>query len=125
MWRFNGNAGTVSLDNGLVRRAAGARADSDLCSFLARSPLEHSLTFCSHFPNLRQPGTPANFGRTCTLSAAVLVVIFGIQFAGSQKIGLAYGPIVIVWLLYIGITGIQRINEVGGSVFSAWCAHAA
>jgi K+ transporter len=32
-------------------------------------------------------GTPSNFGRTCTLSAAVLLLIFFLQSAGSQRIG--------------------------------------
>ena len=84
LWRFNGNAGTVSLDNG-------------------------------------QPGDPTNFGRTCTLSAAVLVLIFAIQWSGSQRIGTLYGPITITWLLWIGITGARSIAAHGaGSVFSAW-----
>lgn len=83
VWRFNGNPGTTSLDNG-------------------------------------QAGTPSNFGRTCTLSAAVLVLIFLLQSAGSQKVGTLYSPIVICWLLWIGSTGIQAIKANGGAVFEAW-----
>lgn len=78
------------------------------------------------------------------------VLIFALQFVGSQKVGLTYGPIVVAWFLFIGITGsaqppqfpffflsraarstarrprrfpppsVQRINENGGSIFEAW-----
>ena len=83
VWRFNGNPGVVSLDNG-------------------------------------QPGTASNFGRTCTLSAAVLVLIFLLQSAGSQKVGTLYSPIIITWFLWIGVTGVQAIAQHGGAVFGAW-----
>ena len=65
-------------------------------------------------------GTASNYGRTCTLSAAIIVVVFLIQAVGSQRIGTLYGPVVVVWFLFIGITGIQRIAEDHGSVFAAW-----
>ena len=66
------------------------------------------------------PGTASNYGRTCTLSAGIIVLVFCLQAMGSQRIGTLYGPIVIVWFLFIGITGIQRIAEGGGSIFAAW-----
>ena len=68
-----------------------------------------------------QPGFASNYGTTCTLAAAILVLIFGIQLYGSQKIGVLYGPITVVWLLFIGITGAQSIAaHGGGAAFRAW-----
>jgi K+ transporter len=49
-----------------------------------------------------------------------MVLIFALQAFGSQKIGQTYGPVVVTWMLYIGITGIQRINEGNGYIFEAW-----
>ena len=68
-----------------------------------------------------KPGFASNYGTTCTLAAAILVLIFGIQLYGSQKIGVLYGPITVVWLLFIGITGAQSIAaHGGGDAFRAW-----
>lgn len=99
---MNGDAGTVSLDNG-------------------------------------RPGAPQNYDLTRTVSAGVLVLIFisawlrtappprhishaaAVQAMGSQAIGMTYAPIMGAWLLFIGITGAQRIAAFGASAaFSAW-----
>ena len=67
------------------------------------------------------PGDPENFGRTCTLSAAILVVVFAIQMSGSQRIGYIYSPVLVTWLVYIGVTGVIAIAEHGrGSALTLW-----
>lgn len=67
------------------------------------------------------PGDPENSGRTCTLSAAILVVVFAIQMSGSQRIGYIYSPVLVTWLVYIGVTGVIAIAEHGrGSALTLW-----
>lgn len=65
-------------------------------------------------------GWAGNFRTSCTVSAAVLVLIFALQAAGSQRIGTLYSPIIISWLLFIGVAGARRCAESGGSIFAAW-----
>ena len=68
-----------------------------------------------------QPGFPSNYGRTSLLSAAVLVFVFLLQRFGSQRVGYMFGPIVVTWLLFIGVTGAQSIAQhSGGEIFAAW-----
>lgn len=39
----------------------------------------------------------------------------------SQQVGVLYGPIVLTWMLFIGITGAISIHKNGGgSVFESW-----
>jgi KUP system potassium uptake protein len=42
-------------------------------------------------------------------SVAILVVLFFIQHMGTEKIGSAFGPIMLVWLLAIGTLGVRGI----------------
>jgi KUP system potassium uptake protein len=43
------------------------------------------------------------------LSASILVVLFLLQAKGTGKIGAAFGPILLVWFVVIGILGLMQI----------------
>ena len=45
------------------------------------------------------------------LSVVVLLVLFGIQRFGTGKVGLLFGPIMLVWFVSIGILGALAISE--------------
>ncbi len=41
----------------------------------------------------------------------ILAVLFGVQRAGTSKIGTAFGPVMLVWFLFLGITGIVNLTQ--------------
>ena len=52
---------------------------------------------------------PDAFRTTNVVSAAVLCVIFALQAAGSQSIGLLYAPVMLSWLIFIGAVGAYNL----------------
>jgi KUP system potassium uptake protein len=45
------------------------------------------------------------------LSAGILLGLFAIQVRGTQKVGAVFGPVMIVWFIAIGATGLIAIVE--------------
>lgn len=43
------------------------------------------------------------------ISVAILVVLFGFQALGTQRVGLVFAPIITVWMLIIGVSGCINI----------------
>ncbi len=41
----------------------------------------------------------------------ILAVLFGVQHAGTSKIGTAFGPAMLVWFLFLGITGAINMTQ--------------
>lgn len=56
------------------------------------------------------------------ISIAILVVLFLGQGAGTNRVGRAFAPIVVIWLLLIGAQGIVNLR-VYPSVFRAFSPH--
>lgn len=48
---------------------------------------------------------PANYRNTNALAAAILLLVFALQSAGSARIGFLYSPVMTTWLLFIGVVG--------------------
>lgn len=44
------------------------------------------------------------------IATAILIVLFAVQFLGTEKIGFMYGPIIFLWFLSIGILGAIQIQ---------------
>ncbi len=62
---------------------------------------------------------PKNYRATNAISAVVICLIFVLQAAGSNKIGLAYAPVILCWMLFIAIVGIMNI-ALYPAIFSAF-----
>ena len=61
---------------------------------------------------------PNHYRNTCSLSAAILVLIFGLQSVGSAGIGKVFSPVMFTWLLFIAVIGAINISR-HPSVFAA------
>ena len=53
-----------------------------------------------------------------TITIAILCALFAMQRAGTSTIGKAFGPIMTLWFLYLGITGLVNIGA-DANVFRA------
>jgi KUP system potassium uptake protein len=56
-------------------------------------------------------GTPIFSPYVITLSVAILVVLFLVQRIGSGKIGIVFGPIMLLWFSVIGSLGLHQIGQ--------------
>jgi KUP system potassium uptake protein len=43
------------------------------------------------------------------ISAAVIVVLFAMQYRGTHSVGRVFGPVMLVWFLIIGVMGLMEI----------------
>ena len=41
----------------------------------------------------------------------ILAILFGVQHAGTSKIGTAFGPAMLVWFLFLGVTGAINMTQ--------------
>ena len=55
--------------------------------------------------------TPNLMPYVMPISAAVLVVLFAVQRWGTQSVGRYFGPIIVVWFLALGWSGVQEISK--------------
>lgn len=53
------------------------------------------------------------------ISCAILVALFALQFLGTKRVSFAFAPIIAVWLLLLGISGIVNVTHHPG-VFRAF-----
>lgn len=51
------------------------------------------------------------------ITVAILVVVFSLQGFGSELVGYAYAPVIIIWLVFNAATGFYNFGVYGGSVF--------
>ncbi len=45
------------------------------------------------------------------ISVGIIIVLFGVQRFGTAKIGVAFGPIMLVWFLFLAVIGIMHIGD--------------
>ena len=49
--------------------------------------------------------------RVVFITLLIIGVLFSVQHAGTSKIGRAFGPVMLVWFSFLGITGIAHIAQ--------------
>jgi KUP system potassium uptake protein len=54
------------------------------------------------------------------ISCGILFVLFMVQRFGTDKVGYTFAPIVLVWFLSIGLTGLYNIFKHDPSVLKAF-----
>ena len=59
-------------------------------------------------------------GTVVGISCAILILLFAIQPLGTSKIATAFGPIVVVWLLFNAVVGIYNLVLYDHSVLKAF-----
>lgn len=47
--------------------------------------------------------------RVVLITLLIITVLFGIQFTGTSKIGKAFGPVMLLWFLFLGSVGLLHI----------------
>lgn len=50
-------------------------------------------------------------GRVVIITLTIITTLFAVQWAGTSKIGRAFGPVMLVWFSFLGFTGLMRIFE--------------
>ncbi len=48
------------------------------------------------------------------ITLAIICLLFSVQHAGTSKIGKAFGPVMLLWFSFLGITGLLHIFELPG-----------
>jgi KUP system potassium uptake protein len=69
--------------------------------------------------------TPALRPLVLPLTVAILVGLFLLQSRGTGRVGLMFGPVVIVWFLALAAMGVAGIAENPGILAAVWPGHAA
>src|SRR5699024_6114105 len=45
------------------------------------------------------------------VTVTILVVLFGLQKYGTAKVGVLFGPVMVVWFLTLGVLGVNSIID--------------
>ena len=76
---------------------------------LADGLLTPSVSVTSAVAGLQVPA-PSTSNLVIPLSCVILVLLFGIQRFGTHKISMIFAPIVCLWLLLLGTTGLYNVT---------------
>ncbi|MEE1295614.1 MAG: KUP/HAK/KT family potassium transporter [Bifidobacterium sp.] len=84
-------------------------------AFLADSVLTPAMSISSAVEGLKTlpaltPMFEMNTGLTMVITILILLCVFAIQSRGTERIGRTYGSIVLVWLLFIAVTGAMNMS---------------
>jgi len=55
-------------------------------------------------------------GVVLTITLLIIAVLFSVQSAGTSKIGRAFGPVMLLWFSFLGITGLLHMFENPGII---------
>ena len=58
----------------------------------------------------------AGQGRVVFITLIIISTLFAVQWAGTSKIGKAFGPVMLVWFSFLGITGLLHIFAMPGII---------
>lgn len=59
-------------------------------------------------------------GTILGIALAIICVLFVIQRFGTRVVGIAFSPIILLWLLFNAAIGIYNMHTYGASVFRAF-----
>ncbi|MGH6771372.1 MAG: potassium transporter Kup [Xanthobacteraceae bacterium] len=112
----NGEGGTLSL-TALAFRAVGRRAPVVLlvgiigaAMFYGSSLITPALSVLSAVEGLKV-ATPAFAPYVLPITIALLVALFAVQFRGTGKVSVLFGPITTAWFIAIAATGALHIVD--------------
>src|SRR5208337_4915918 len=78
------------------------------CLFFGDGVITPAISVLSAVEGL-EVANPALKFYVLPISIAVIVVLFAAQYKGTGSVGRVFGPVMIVWFLIIGATGILEI----------------
>ena len=53
-------------------------------------------------------------GRVVIITLVIITTLFAVQWAGTSRIGRAFGPVMLVWFSFLGVTGLMHVFEMPG-----------
>src|SRR6516225_10273175 len=97
---------------------AASRARASCCGrlcwerdcYLVTGSLRRPISVLSAVEGL-QVATPALGNTVVPITVALLTALFAIQFRGTSRIGIIFGPILIIWFVVIAGLGIWQIGQ--------------
>jgi KUP system potassium uptake protein len=117
----NGEGGTLSL-MALGQRALGRRSWFLLAlgviggsMFLGDAMITPAISVLSAVEGLKI-ATPALEPYVVPLAIVILVCLFAVQSRGTAMVARAFGPVMIIWFLTLGVMGLMHISDDPGIV---------
>ncbi|ASC07180.1 putative potassium transport system protein kup (plasmid) [Acetobacter pasteurianus subsp. pasteurianus] len=113
---YNGEGGIIALMS-LAQQTAKRRSVKLLlgmtgvigaCLFFGDGIITPAVSVISAIEGI-EVSFPAASHLVVPLSIVVLIGLFSIQFHGTGRIGIIFGPVMVVWFLMIGILGVLAI----------------
>jgi KUP system potassium uptake protein len=112
----NGEGGTLSL-MALGQRALGRRTPLLLglgvigaAMFLGDAMITPAISVLSAVEGLKI-ATPALEDYVVPLALVILICLFAVQSRGTALVASAFGPVMIVWFLTLGVMGLMHISD--------------
>lgn len=83
-------------------------------ALLADGVLTPAVTVTTAIEGLRSIAVMERFlgsgqGKVILITLLIITVLFAVQRAGTSKIGRAFGPVMLIWFTFLGVTGVSRI----------------
>ncbi len=83
-------------------------------ALLADGVLTPAVTVTTAIEGLRSIAVMERFlgsgqGKVIFITLVIITVLFSVQRAGTSKIGRAFGPVMLIWFTFLGVTGASRI----------------
>ncbi|QXM26028.1 potassium transporter Kup [Elioraea tepida] len=99
---------TRALPQGRLRHAATMVGIAGASLFVGDGAITPAISVLSAIEGL-EVVNPALHPFVVPLSVLVLVGVFAVQYRGSGKVGLVYGPVTFVWFVTLAILGVRGI----------------
>ena len=83
-------------------------------ALLADGVLTPAVTVTTAVEGLRSIGSMNRFlgsgqAKVVLITLVIIAILFSVQHAGTSKIGKAFGPVMLLWFTFLGVTGAMHI----------------
>ncbi|KAH7666822.1 KUP system potassium uptake protein [Dioscorea alata] len=89
------------------------------CMVIGDGVLTPAISVLSSISGLQVRARNLNDGAVVIIACVVLVGLFALQHRGTQKVAFLFAPVVIIWLLCIGVLGLYNIIHWNPAVYQA------
>jgi KUP system potassium uptake protein len=91
-----------------MRSAVALVGIAGACLFFGDGIITPAISVLSAVEGL-EVSTPGLADFVLPISVAVIVVLFAVQWRGTTSVGRAFGPVMAVWFVVIGVLGLEEI----------------
>ncbi|KAJ3676179.1 hypothetical protein LUZ60_003591 [Juncus effusus] len=93
------------------------------CMVIGDGVLTPAISVLSSISGLQVPIKHLTNGEVVLIACVVLVSLFALQHRGTHKVAFVFAPVVILWLISIGIIGLYNIIHWNRSIYRALSPH--